>query len=120
MDNRNSAQINNERQLIAERTNVLTAYRDMTTKYKQTKHLVADLYYEVNKKEILLEDESLEVHQKSMLKYDFTMARRELEKAIYQKEILNKDITILQNRIKHLENEIRKTKPWWRWIFIPA
>lgn len=113
MHNLESTNLNNEKQLLIEKSSVLDMYRELSFKQKQTRDSVTSLYFEVNKKEILLKDKTLEDSQRSMLKYDFTLTRRELEKTLHQKEVLNKDLTILQRRLKQIENELSKTKPWW-------
>ena len=111
---------NDEKQLLMQKSEVLEMHKDISFKHKQIKELISDLHYEVSKKEILLEDKTIEESQKSILKYEFALSKRELERAVQEKELLNKDLHILQHRIKHLENEIYKSKPWWSRIFKPV
>lgn len=114
-----SNKLNNEKQLLSHKNSLMDMQKDLSFKHKQVKDLVSDLYYEVNKKSFLLEDETIEDSQRSMLKYDFTLTKRELEKAIFEKELLCKDLNILQTRLKTIENEIIKSKPWWYRYFRP-
>lgn len=99
-----------------ERQKLLRKFKVLTFQHKQIKTMIPDLLFDLNKKEILLNEEKIELSQKSMLKYDITLSERELEKAIHQKEIIIKDLAILQRRIKYIENEINKTRPWWQRI----
>jgi hypothetical protein len=108
---------NGEKFLYNEKVGAVDSYKQLILEHNRLKTLINDLYFDVNKKEILLKNQNLEPSRQSMLKYDFRLSQKELEKSIYQKELLRKDITILQHRMKHLENEIRKTKPWWQRLF---
>jgi hypothetical protein len=117
MSNRDSKDTVVEKNLQAEKATILNMQKDLTQQHKRTKKQVYDIHYELTKKEILLENQTMEESQKCMLKYDLTLSRRELERVIYQKEILKKDLTILQTRLKHIENEIRKRKSIWQRLF---
>ncbi|MGD9579971.1 MAG: hypothetical protein AB7V50_01230 [Vampirovibrionia bacterium] len=91
--------------------------KDLYSKRRELKDLISDLHYEINKKAFLIENDAIDASEKSMLKYDLTLSKRQLEKSIYEKELLNKDIGILQYRIKQIENDVKKATPWWKRVF---
>jgi hypothetical protein len=109
-----------EKVLHNQKAEVDNACRELQREHNRVRSLISDLFSEVNRKHELLNNERIDPSQKPMLKYDYTLTQKELEKAIYQKEILRKDITILQKRLNYIENEIRKSKPWWQKLFMPV
>ena len=117
MSNLKSVIMKTQRDLHEEKTILSQMQRDLYSKRKQLKDLISDLHYDVNKKAFLIENDAVDTSDRSMLKYDFTLSQRELEKSIYEKELLNKDISILQYRMKQIENEITKATPWWNRLF---
>ena len=112
-----SINMKSQKDFHQEKTDLRQKQRDLYSKRSELKGLISDLHYDVNKKAFLIENDAVNASDKSMLKYDFTLSQRELEKSIYEKELLNKDISILQCRMKQVENEITKAKPWWKRLF---
>lgn len=117
MSKSKSINMKSQMDLHEEKTILSQMQRDLYSKRRQLKDLISDLHYDVNKKAFLIENDAVEASEKSMLKYDFTLSQRELEKSIHEKELLNKDISILQYRMKQIEDEITKATPWWKRVF---
>ena len=117
MSKSKSININSQTGLNEEKALLGQMQRDLYSKRRQLKDLISDLHYDVNKKAFLIDNDAVDASEKSMLKYDFTLSQRELEKSIYEKELLNKDISILQYRMKQIENELTKATPWWKRLF---
>lgn len=94
-----------------EKDKLQNMYKELSYKQQKVKRVISNLFYRINKEELLAKESS---SQENIID-----CRQQLTSAIQEKEILNKDIAILQKRLKFLENEIRKTKPWWQQIFSP-
>lgn len=109
--------MNQDTQLFSERAEILALVDDISIKYKEVKSSVSSLYHSFNKKEILLKTKYMDDSEKSMLKYECSLAKRELERAIHTKELLNKDLTLLQHRLKRIENELKQNKSFWQRFF---
>lgn len=105
------------KRLVSEKSTVISKCNSLSLKHGHLKNIIGTLYEEVNRKTMLLRDSKVEVAQRSMLTYDLKLSQEELEKTIQEKEILNKDIHILQARITYLEKELKNAKPWWQRIF---
>lgn len=99
--------------LVSEKDKVMNMYKELSYRQQKVKREISNLYYKINRKELL----SVEAKHAESSEEDFSVCKQQLGVAIQEKEILNKDIAILQKRLKFLENEIGKTKPWWQQIF---
>ena len=106
----------NIKNLIVEKCDTLKTKKDISDKYRKIQELISNTYHETNSYSILLESEELNNEQKNKLENDLIKNKNKIEKFIREKEVLKKDISILQNRIKYLENEIKKSKPFWQRI----
>lgn len=104
----------NIKKLVVEKCDTLKAKKDISNKYKKIQELISNTYHETISYNILLESKDLDNDQKNKIENDLTSNKTKIEKFIREKEVLKKDITILQYRIKYLENEIKKSKPFWQ------
>ena len=112
MDNSN----NNIKHLIVEKCNAIKSQKDISCKYKKVQDLISNVYNETNNYNLMLDLTDIDKDQKCKIEHNLNKNKIKLEKFIREKEVLKKDITILQHRIKYLENEINKSKSFWQRI----
>jgi predicted nucleic acid-binding Zn-ribbon protein len=109
----------NLKNLIAEKCRVINLYKDLSAKQQKVRNNIADLYYKIDKRQFTYVEKPTFNPDISLLEDDINYAKQELERSVQEKEIITKDLAILQLRLKFLENEITKTKSWWQQLFTP-
>lgn len=102
---------------IKEKNEIARVQKHLEIKHEKVKTLISIMFSEINNKETRLKNDSLDTSEKSMLEYDISCFQGRLEKAIYEKELIRKDLAIVQTQLRKLEDEINKTKPWWFKLF---
>ena len=97
--------------VIQEKEKLNNMHKELSYRQQKVKREISNLFYRINREELLTKDVIDSEHVAD--------CRQQLTFAIQEKEILTKDIAILQKRLKFLENEIKKTQPWWKQLFSP-
>jgi hypothetical protein len=100
--------------MLSHQSIILGRDKHLKTAYKTAREEIDVLFFDLTQKQILLESSTLDDAQKSLLRYDISLMKKELDRAICKKEQLNRDIAILQYRLKAIEHEIKKDQPFWK------
>lgn len=108
---------NDSNHIIKEKKDIVMVQKHLEKRHARVKSIISTMFCEMNKDESKLKKVGLDTSERSMLEYDISCSQSRLEKAIYEKELIRKDLAIVQTRLRYLEDEINKTKPWWFNIF---